>query len=152
MAGARTARYANAAWADPQTGKSSCLDAIDAHIGQTFPNSGVMRYEAVADERSAEGRMLEAIILGLGLGKASHSLAGKRDQLNRALLALAGPDMRLFLLFDEAQELGINKLSWLKAVVNKLVSRGVKVATVLMGQRELLEKARRPPAFSSTAV
>ena len=88
MAGARTARYANAAWADPQTGKSSCLDAIDAHIGQTFPNSGVMRYEAVADERSAEGRLLEAIILELGLGKASHSLAGKRDQLNRALLAL----------------------------------------------------------------
>lgn len=141
MAGARTARYANAAWADPQTGKSSCLDAIDAHIGQTFPNSGVMRYEAVADERSAEGRLLEAIILELGLGKASHSLAGKRDQLNRALLALAGPDMRLFLLFDEAQEFGINELSWLKTVVNKLVSRGVKVATVLMGQRELLEKA-----------
>lgn len=141
MAGARTARYSNAAWADPQTGKSSCLEAIKAHIGQTFPNSGVMVYEAVADERCAEGRLLEAIILELGLGKASHSLAGKRDQLNRALLALAGPDMRLFLLFDEAQEFGINELSWLKTVVNKLVSRGVKVVTVLMGQRELLEKA-----------
>lgn len=141
MAGARTARYANAAWADPQTGKSFCLDAIEAYVRRTFPNSGVMRYEVVADERSAEGRLLEDIILGLGLGKVAHSLAGKRDQLNRALLALAGPDMRLFFLLDEAQELGINELGWLKAVINKLVSRGVKVATVLMGQRELLEKA-----------
>lgn len=139
--GARKTRFSHAFWADPSTGKSFCLDAIESYIRSHHPHSGVLRYEAMADERSAEGRLLEDMLLQMELGgRIVHSLAGKRDQLTRALLALAGADLHVFVLIDEAQELYTRELNWLKAVINKLVNKKVKVTTVLMGQRQLLDR------------
>jgi len=139
--GSRKARFSHAFWADPCTGKSSCLDAIANHIDSEHPQCGVLRYEAMADERTAEGRLLEDMLLQMELGgRIVHSLAGKRDQLTRALLALAGADMHVFILVDEAQELYLRELNWLKAVINKLVKKRVKVTTVLMGQSQLLDR------------
>lgn len=139
--GARRTRFSHAFWADPCTGKSTCLEAIESYIRNQHPNSGVLCYEAMADERTAEGRLLEDILRQMELGgRIVHSLAGKRDQLTRALLALAGADMHLFILIDEAQELYLRELNWLKAVINKLVKKKVKVSTVLMGQRQLLDR------------
>ena len=139
--GARKTRFSYASWADPVTGKSRCLTAIENFIRQEHPGSGVLRYEAMREESSAEGRLLEDILLQMAIAAPiARSLAGKRDQLTRALLALAGVDMHLYMLIDEAQELHIRELNWLKGVINKVILKQVKVTVVLMGQKQLLDR------------
>lgn len=141
--GSRKSRFSHAFYADPSTGKSTCLDALEHHIATSFSQSGVYRYEAMKEDNSAEGRLLEDMILQLNVGvRVARTLAAKRDQLNRALLALSGPGRHLFFLIDEAQELHERELNWLKGVINKVLNMDVKVTTVLMGQRQLMHRVR----------
>ncbi len=144
MNGSRKTRFSHAFWADPCTGKSSCLDAIEDHIKEFHPGSGVLFYEPMKEDGSAEGRLLEDMLLQMEIGAPiARTLAGKRDQLTRALLALAGADLHVFILIDEAQELHVQELNWLKGVINKVVKKRVKVTTVLMGQRQLLDRVEQ---------
>jgi hypothetical protein len=138
----RKGRASVAFWADPLTGKSSCITAIHAAALAKVPGCGVLVLEAVEDDQPAEGRLLAQILKAAGfLHRIDPSIAGKRDQVHRALLALAGDPGHLFLLIDEAQELKPSELGWLKAVINGLVRQGIKVTTALFGQKEL-KKAR----------
>ncbi|MGH8113093.1 MAG: ATP-binding protein [Rhodanobacteraceae bacterium] len=135
---ARKTRASIAFWADPMTGKSSCLDAIARAIRSKFPGAGILRLEPVEDNGHAEGRLLEEILNALNYApKIDRSLAGKRHQVARALLAWSGPAKHLFILVDEAQEFAISEFAWLKAIINEQAALGVKVTTVLIGQREL---------------
>lgn len=135
---ARKARASIAFWADPMTGKSFCIEAIEHAIVQTLPGAGVLRVEAVEDKGAAEGRMLEEILVSLGYAhRIDRGLAGKRGQVSNALLALSGSAKHLFIIIDEAQDLSNNEFGWLKAVINRQVRFGVKVTTVMFGQREL---------------
>lgn len=143
---ARKARSSMAFWADPVTGKSSCLRAIEATVLERIPGCGVLVLEAVEDSQSAEGRLLIQILKQLDYAhKIDSTLAGKRDQVHRALMALAGTAGHLFLLIDEAQEVSNNEFAWLKAVINGLSRKGLKVTTILFGQREL--KKRRDQLY-----
>lgn len=144
MNGSRKTRFSHAFWADPCTGKSSCLDAIEDTIKEDHPGSGVLFYEPMKEDGAAEGRLLEDMLLQMEIGAPiARTLAGKRDQLTRALLALAGADLQIFILIDEAQELHVQELNWLKGVINKVVKKRVKVTTVLMGQRQLLDRVEQ---------
>lgn len=135
---ARKGRGSIAFWADPEVGKSSCLTAIEAVTAERFPGSGILWLEAVEDQQTAEGRLLTQILRSIRYAhKIDNALAGKRDQVNRALIALSGQARHLFILVDEAQEFDNREFGWLKAVINSLSRAGVKVTTVLFGQREL---------------
>lgn len=142
IAQARKARASCALWADPLSGKSSCLRMICYTVEKDIPGCGVLVLEAVEDKQPAEGRLLAQILKSLGYAhKIDSTLAGKREQVKRALISRAGEARHLFILIDEAQELGFDEFGWLKAVINGLTSEGIKVTTVLFGQREL--KRRR---------
>jgi len=143
----RKARASCALWADPLSGKTSCLRMIHYTVEQRIPGCGVLVVEAVEDEQPAEGRLLQQILRSLGYAhKIDSTLAGKRDQVKRALIACAGEARHLFILIDEAQELSLAEFGWLKAVINGLTSEGIKVTTVLFGQREL--KRRRDELYA----
>lgn len=135
---ARKARSSIAFWADPLTGKSFCIQAIKKAIEEQFPGSGILMLESVEDTKQAEGRLLTSILKSIGFAhKVDRDLAEKRDQVKRALVALSGPTRRIFIIIDEAQEVTNNEYAWLKAVINGLSTSGIKVTTVLFGQREL---------------
>jgi AAA domain len=137
----RKSRASCALWADPLSGKTSCLRVIHYTVEQRIPGCGVLVFEAVEDENPAEGRLLQQILRSLGFAhKIDSTLAGKRDQVKRALIACAGEARHLFILIDEAQELSLAEFGWLKAVINGLTSNGIKVTTVLFGQRELQKR------------
>lgn len=142
LALSRKSRSSIAFWADPLTGKSSCVLALENELHARIPGCGVVIFEAVEDRQTAEGRLLVQILRATGYAlPVERDLASKRHQVTRALLALSGSARHLFLLIDEAQELGNPEFAWLKAVINSLTLLGVKVTTVLFGQREL--EARR---------
>ncbi|AHX16259.1 hypothetical protein CH75_08920 [Dyella jiangningensis] len=135
---ARKARSSIAFWADPLTGKSFCIQAIRRAVEEEFPGSGVLMLESVEDTKQAEGRLLTSILKSIGFAhKVDRDLAEKRDQVKRALLALSGQARRIFIIIDEAQEMTNNEYAWLKAVINGLSTSGIKVSTILFGQREL---------------
>lgn len=105
------------------------------------PGCGVVIIEVVEDKKQAEGRLLSEILYQIDYApRISRDLAGKRTQVHRALLALSGSARHLFLIFDEAQELGCDEFAWLKSVINRLVRDRIKVTVVLFGQLELREK------------
>lgn len=138
MLSARKSRSSIAFWADPVTGKTSCIRAIKKAISDRFPDAGVLMLEAVEDKQQAEGRLLISILMTIGYAhQIDRALAGKRDQVKRALIALSGSKKRLFILIDEAQEVSNDEFAWLKAVINALSGAGIKVTTVMFGQREL---------------
>ena len=137
----RKARASLAFWADPLTGKSSCLRMIESTVLSRLPGCGVLVLEAVEDQQTAEGRLLAQILKACKYAhKMDSTLAGKRDQVNRALNALSGPKCHLFILIDEGQEFSNKEFAWLKAVINGLARDGVKVTTVIFGQRELRQR------------
>lgn len=144
----RKTRSSLAFWADPMTGKSFCLRRIEATVRDRIPGCGVLVLEAVEDRQAAEGRLLIQILKAIKYApKTEKSLAGKRDQVDRALIALSGKPEHLFILIDEAQEFSNAEFAWLKAVINGLTKNRVKVTTVLFGQRELVN--RREDLYSN---
>lgn len=137
----RKSRASIAFWADPVTGKSFCIQAIRRAIEGQYPDAGTVVLEAVEDKQQAEGRLLLGILKSIGFAhKVDRDLAGKRDQVRRALVSLSGPARRLFIIIDEAQEVANDEFAWLKAVINGLSGAGIKVTTVMFGQRELIER------------
>ncbi|MBU8977756.1 ATP-binding protein [Lysobacter sp. MMG2] len=140
----RKMRGSIAFWADPDVGKTSCLLLIQNTVLARFPGCGTLWLEPVEDRQQAEGRLLEEILRSINYAhRIEHTLAGKRDQVNRALLALAGPRRHLFILIDEAQEFSEAELGWFKAVINRLIRIRVKVCTVLFGQSQLKKLRQR---------
>lgn len=143
---ARRNRASLAYWADPLSGKTWCLQMIEAAVREKFPGCGVLVIEAVEDEQAAEGRLLE-MILGAGhfAMPVNKSLEGKRQQVHRMLLGMSGTARHIFILIDEAQGLSYKELKYLKAVINGLSRARLKVTTVICGQREL--RKRREEIF-----
>lgn len=135
------ARASIAFYAFPEFGKSSCLRALELAVAAKFGKSGILNLEFGDDDLApSEGRMLETIILSAGCGdRISKSIAGKRDQVHRLLLARSGDDRHMFLFIDEAQELTSQHFRWLKRVINHLAKANVDVTTVLFGQKELIQ-------------
>lgn len=138
---ARKGRGSIAFWADPLVGKSTCIKALTRAIRDRFPGAGILHLEAVEDKQQAEGRVLLDILKSIDYApKIERELAGKRDQVSRALLAHSGPAKHLFLIIDEAQEITNQEFGWIKAVINKQVRLGIKTTIVLFGQRELRKR------------
>lgn len=125
--------------AHPEFGKSSCIRALEAELAKKFDKAGILNLEFGDDDLApSEGRMLETMMLAAGCGGGmAKSIAGKRDQIHRALLALSGGERHIFLLIDEAQEMKNQHFRWLKRIINHLARADVDVTTVLFGQMEL---------------
>lgn len=135
---ARRQRGSIAFWANPLTGKSSCIRLIEIVLPRDLPGCGVFVYEAKKKDVIAEGTFLEDILSTMDYEpKVQRSLAGKRDQVVRALYALAAPRQHLFIVIDEAQELLEQELCWLKFIINWLIRHSCRVTVVLFGQQEL---------------
>ncbi len=138
----RKARSSIAFWAEPVTGKSFCIQAIVRELKRKFPDAGVVLLESVDDRKAqAEGRLLTQILTSIKyVHKIDRDLAIKRMQVNGALIALSGSARRIFIIIDEAQEVTDAEFVWLKAVINGLCAAGIKVMTILFGQRELVDR------------
>lgn len=136
---ASRSRASIAFFAHPEFGKSFCIRALEGEIFAKFPNAGILNLEFGDDDLApSEGRMLETVMLAAGCtGGMAKSVAGKRDQIHRALLALSGTERHIFLLIDEAQEMKNQHFRWLKRIINHLAKADVDVTTVLFGQTEL---------------
>src|SRR5438445_1844455 len=121
---ARRQRSAIAFWGHPMSGKSSCIRVLEQVLARDFPGCGVLVYEAKKKAVCAEGAFLEDVLATLNFSvKLQRSLSGKRDQAMRALYAYAAPRGHLFLVIDEAQEMGEQELCWLKAINNWLAGQ-----------------------------
>ncbi|MDG2538729.1 hypothetical protein P5Y53_13725 [Dyella jiangningensis] len=141
MLASRKARASISFWADPLTGKSSCIQAIVKAVLNKYPGAGILSLESVEDTNQAEGRLLTSILTSINFAhRVDRELAGKRDQVKRSLIAMSGPERRIFIIIDEAQEITDDEYGWLKAVINGLCTSGIKVCTILFGQRELVTR------------
>lgn len=131
-------RSSIAFWAHPLCGKSSCIYALERLAPSQFPGSAFVVYEPSSKEVAAEGALIEDLLSIIDYEpRVLRSLAGKRDQLLRALYAMSISGRHLFLVIDEAQNLHIKDLGWLKRVVNWLNVHEIKVTVVLFGQSQL---------------
>ncbi|WEN13766.1 ATP-binding protein [Rhodanobacter sp. AS-Z3] len=140
----RRQQAGGAFWAEPRTGKSSCIRAIVRVIAMKFPGAGVLVYEAKKDIVCAEGSLIEDMLLAMEFeGKRPRRLPDMRDQLCRAFFALSAKRRHLFLIFDEAQCLHAIQLEWIKCYINFLVKRGYRVTVVMFGQHELIGMRNR---------
>lgn len=138
---ARRHRDSVAFWANPGTGKSSCIDAMKQLLCTQFEHCAVVVYEAKTRVVVAEGAFIEDMLIELGYtAKIQSSLSGKRKQLERFLYALAATGGRLVIFIDEAQELHSHELCWLKCMINWLTRRMSFITVVLFGQHELIDK------------
>jgi len=131
-------RSSIAFWAHPLCGKSSCIYALQKLAPAQFPGSAFVVYEPSSKEVAAEGALIEDLLSTIDYEpRVQRSLAGKRDQLLRALYAMSLAGKHLFLVIDEAQNLHAKDLGWLKRVVNWLNVHEIKVTVVLFGQMQL---------------
>lgn len=137
---ARRSRSSVAFWANPLSGKSSCIAALQQLAPSLYPGCGFIVYEPSSKEVPAEGALIEDLLFEIGYeGRIERSLTGKRSQLERALYSLAIEGRRIFLVIDEAQNLHAKELGWLKRLVNWLSVRDIKVTVVLFGQSQLCQ-------------
>lgn len=138
---ARRQRSSIAFWAHPLTGKSSCIEALESVLPRKIPGCGILVHEAKTNTTIAEGTFISDILFTVDYEPKIHrGLAEKRDQLRRALFALAAGARHLFLIIDEAQSLHGLELEWLKEYINWLIRRRYKVTVILFGQSELVDK------------
>lgn len=134
-------RSSIAFWAHPGAGKTSCLEALRPQLAAWFPGCGILELEAESKSVTAEGQFLETLWYSLNAGvRVQRSLAGKREQIKRGLLALGATGQHVVILIDEAQELLERELSWLKLQLNALVRHGYTVTVVMFGQYELVQR------------
>jgi len=137
---ARLQRGSIAFWARPFTGKSSFIRALRPVLRNRFPGCGVVVHEAKSNQMLAEGTFIADILHSLDYqGKIQRDLPSKRDQIRRALFALGAERRHVIFITDEAQELDVQELIWLKEQANWLTEKGFKVTTVLIGQQELID-------------
>lgn len=134
-------RSSLAFWAHPLTGKSSCIEALETVLRRKVPGCGILVHEAKTNTTIAEGTFISDILFTVDYEPKIHrGLAEKRDQLRRALFALAAGARHLFIIIDEAQSLHGLELEWLKEYINWLIRRRYKVTVILFGQSELIDK------------
>jgi len=127
-------------WANPLSGKSSCVRSLGVVLARDFPGCGILVYEAKKKQVCAEGAFLEDVLDTMNFEvKKGRTLSAKRTQTMRALYAHAAPRGHLFLIIDEAQEMAEGEFCWLKAIINWLVERDCCVTVLLFGQHELLD-------------
>ncbi|MGO4718983.1 ATP-binding protein [Stenotrophomonas sp. 2MCAF14_2] len=137
-------RSSIAFWAHPLCGKSSCIYALQKLAPIQYPGSAFVIYEPTSKDVAAEGALIEDLLSMIDYEpRVLRSLAGKRDQLLRALYALSVAGRHLFLVIDEAQNLHVKDLGWLKRIVNWLTTHEVKVTVVLFGQSQLCSMHQR---------
>ncbi len=137
-------RSSIAFWAHPLCGKSSCIYALQKLAPMQCPGSAFVIYEPSSKEVAAEGALIEDLLSIIDFEpRLLRSLAGKREQLLRALYAMSVAGRHLFLVIDEAQNLHVKELGWLKRIVNWLNIREVKVTVVLFGQSQLCTMHQR---------
>lgn len=137
-------RSSIAFWAHPLCGKSSCIYALQKLAPIQYPGSAFVIYEPTSKDVAAEGPLIEDLLSVIDYEpRVLRSLAGKRDQLLRALYALSVAGRHLFLVIDEAQNLHVKDLGWLKRIVNWLTTHEVKVTVVLFGQSQLCSMHQR---------
>ncbi|MBD8898551.1 ATP-binding protein [Rhodanobacter sp. DHG33] len=137
---ARLQRGSVAFWARPFTGKSSFVRALKPVLRKRFPGCGIVVHEAKSNDVIAEGSFIADMLLSVDYqGKVPRDLPGKRNQIRRALFALGAERRHVICIIDEAQELDVQELIWLKEQANWLTEKGYKVTTVLIGQQELLD-------------
>lgn len=135
---AQRARSSVAFWAHPLSGKSSCITALKRLAPTQFPGCAFVVYEPSSKEIAAEGALIEDLLSEIGYEmRVERSLTGKRNQLERALYALAIGGRHLFFVIDEAQNLHVKELGWLKRLINWLTVRDIRVTAVLFGQSQL---------------
>jgi hypothetical protein len=128
-------------WAHPLAGKTSCLEALRPQLTVWFPGCGILELEAESKSMTAEGQFLETLWYSLNATvRVQRSLAGKREQLKRGLLALGASGQHVVILIDEAQELLERELCWLKLQINALSRHGYAVTVVMFGQHELIQR------------
>lgn len=151
---AKRHRKSVAFWAHPLSGKSSCIETLNAFIAENYPGAGVFNYEAKAKsstkervrrttpkrspqakEREFLGDLLESMDYE---PPVKYELAARRSQVQRALLAMGSGARHLFVIIDEAQELDEQEMTWMKSIINWLSKRNMRVTVVLFGQVELL--------------
>ncbi|WP_285404961.1 ATP-binding protein [Luteibacter sp. ME-Dv--P-043b] len=141
---ARRQQAGGAFWADPRTGKSSCIRAIKRVVVDKFPGAGVLVYQAKSDLVCAEGSLIQDILHSMEFeAKAARGLPNQREQLCRAMFALGAARRHLFLVIDEAQCLHAIQLEWFKCYINFLVERNYRVTVVMFGQHELVGMRHR---------
>lgn len=137
---ARLQRGSLALWARPFTGKSSFIRALKPVLRERFRGCGVVIHEAKSNQVAAEGTFIADILLSMDYqGKVPRDLPGKRNQIRRALFALGAERRHVIFIVDEAQELAMQELIWLKEQANWLTEKNFKVTTILIGQQELLD-------------
>ncbi|WP_164170979.1 ATP-binding protein [Stenotrophomonas maltophilia] len=137
-------RSSIAFWAHPLCGKSSCISALEKLAPTQYPGAAFVIYEPSSKDVAAEGALIEDMLSAIDFEpRALRSLAGKRDQLLRALYAMSVAGRHLFLVIDEAQNLHVKDLGWLKRMVNWLNTHEVKVTVVLFGQSQLCTMHQR---------
>lgn len=140
----RRQQAGGAFWAEPRTGKSSCIRAIVRAIGAKYPGAGVLVYEAKTDLVCAEGSLIQDMLHAMEFeGRTSHRLPDVREQLCRALFALGAKRRHVFLIIDEAQCLHAIQLGWIKFYINFLVNRHYRATVVMFGQHELIGMRNR---------
>lgn len=141
---AKRQRRSVALYADPLSGKSTCIALLVEELARQFPGAGVVIYEC-AEPAEDEGNFIADLLDAMEYEPpVDRNLAKRRKQLKLALYALSAQARRLFFIIDEAQGMGVTNLGWLKLYFNWLAKRSINVTVVSFGQRELktvLEKA-----------
>lgn len=136
---ARRQRGCIAFWAQPFTGKSSCVRALEVALAARFPGCGLVMHEAKSNTVVAEGTFIADMLHSIEYQpKIRYGLADKREQVRRALFALGAQRRHVIFMIDEAQELAEPEFRWLKEQGNWLTQKGYRVTVVLFGQQELI--------------
>lgn len=153
----RRQRESVAFWAHPVTGKTFCIEVLKAELPVSFTGAGVFVYEVKPNDReddktprqrqtmsARESLLLRDLLEEMEYeARIQHTLPGKRRQVRKALLGIAGPGRHLFFILDEAQGLGEQELQVLKSIINWLSRNEIRVTTILFGQVELVEQRDR---------
>lgn len=130
----------------PQLGKTTLIDYLVQQLGRVFPKLPVFKIEFPPDMGASQMDFLAVLLGGID---ANLPLAwpkdARRSQLIKELTLRAAPhpDHWVVLLLDEVQNLDKKSLGWLKFIVGRLGTLGVRVLVFSFGQPELLNLIER---------
>jgi hypothetical protein len=130
----------------PQVGKSTLVRYLLQQLGQVFPQLPTFAIEFPPDMGASQMDFLAVMLGGID---ANLPLAWPKDARRRQLIteltlrAAPHPDHWIVLLLDEVQNLDKKSLGWLKFIVGRLATLGVRVLVFSFAQPELLELIKR---------
>ncbi len=90
------------------------------------------------------GNLLEWIMLAYGLPFEGKSQVSQYDAFQRFLIGEYGKKRRVVLIVDEAQNLSVSALEYLRMLSNINADKDQLLQTILVGQPQLRELLRRP--------